>query len=251
METVTQGLSGVCIPQTHQEGSSPRTRKKIPDVSIMEDKQYLVDALSIEESWRIFRIMAEFVEAIETLSKLKNSVSIFGSARVRPDDPYYKKTEYLARRLAENGFSVITGGGPGIMEAANKGAAAAGGQSVGMNIRLPYEQKPNPYANTVIEYKYFFIRKVMFVKYAVAYVILPGGFGTMDELFEALTLIQTKRIKGFPVIMMGSDYWKGLLDWIKNTMLHNDKIEPADLEIIQVIDDPDEIVKHIKKFVIL
>jgi hypothetical protein len=217
----------------------------------MEDKQYLVDALSIEESWRIFRIMAEFVEAIETLSKLKNSVSIFGSARVRPDDPYYKKTEYLARRLAENGFSVMTGGGPGIMEAANKGAAAAGGKSVGMNIRLPYEQKPNPYANTVIEYKYFFIRKVMFVKYAVAYVILPGGFGTMDELFEALTLIQTKRIKGFPVIMMGSEYWQGLLDWIKNTMLKNDKIEPADLEIIQVLDDPDEIVKHIKKFVIL
>jgi len=251
METVTQGLSGVCIPQTHQEGSSRRTRQKIPNVSIMEDKQYLVDALSIEESWRIFRIMAEFVEAIETLSKLKHSVSIFGSARVRPDDLYYKKTEYLARRLAENGFSVITGGGPGIMEAANKGAAAAGGQSVGMNIRLPYEQKPNPYANTVIEYKYFFIRKVMFVKYAVAYVILPGGFGTMDELFEALTLIQTKRIKGFPVIMMGSEYWQGLLDWIKNTMLHNDKIEPADLEIIQVLDDPDEIVKHIKKFVIL
>jgi len=221
------------------------------NVSIMEDKQYLVDALSIEESWRIFRIMAEFVDAIETLSKLKNSVTIFGSARVRPEDPYYKKTEYLARRLAENGFSVITGGGPGIMEAANKGAAAAGGQSVGMNIRLPYEQKPNPYANTIIEYKYFFIRKVMFVKYAVAYVILPGGFGTMDELFEALTLIQTKRIKGFPVIMMGSEYWQGLLDWLKNTMLQNDKIEPHDLEIIQVIDDPEDIVRHIKKFVIL
>jgi uncharacterized protein (TIGR00730 family) len=217
----------------------------------MEEKQYLVDALSIEESWRIFRIMAEFVDAIETLSKLKHSVTIFGSARVRPEDPYYKKTEYLARKLAENGFSVITGGGPGIMEAANKGAAAAGGQSVGMNIRLPYEQKPNPYANTIVEYKYFFIRKVMFVKYAVAYVIMPGGFGTMDELFEALTLIQTKRIKGFPVIMMGSEYWQGLLDWLKNTMLQNDKIEPADLEIIQVLDDPDEIVKHIKKFVIL
>lgn len=232
-------------------GSSKRTGRKDPHVSIMEDKQYLVDALSIEESWRIFRIMAEFVDAIETLSELKHSVTIFGSARVHPDDPYYKKTEYLARKLAENGFSIITGGGPGIMEAANKGAAAAGGKSVGMNIRLPYEQKPNPYANTIIEYKYFFIRKVMFVKYAVAYVILPGGFGTMDELFEALTLIQTKRIKGFPVIMMGSEYWQGLLDWLKNTMLHNDKIEPADLEIFQVIDDPDEIVKHIKKFVIL
>jgi len=170
----------------------------------MEERQYLVDALSIEESWRIFRIMAEFVEAIESLSKLKNAVSIFGSARVTPDDPYYQKTEKLARRLAEKGFSVITGGGPGIMEAANKGAAEAGGQSVGMNIRLPFEQKPNEYANISIDYKYFFIRKVMFVKYAVAYVILPGGFGTMDELFEALTLIQTRRIKSFPVILMGS-----------------------------------------------
>jgi len=218
----------------------------------MDDKkQYVVDALSIEESWRIFRIMAEFVEGIETLSKLKQSVTIFGSARVRPNDPYYAKTEYLGRRLVENGFSVITGGGPGLMEAANKGAAAAGGKSVGMNIRLPYEQKPNPYANIVLEYKYFFVRKVMFVKYAVAYVIMPGGFGTMDELFEALTLIQTKRIKGFPVILMGSEYWKGLLDWIKNTMLQDDKIEPGDLDIIQVIDDPDEVVKHIKKFVIL
>jgi uncharacterized protein (TIGR00730 family) len=137
------------------------------------------------------------------------------------------------------------------MEAANKGAAAAGGQSIGMNIRLPYEQKPNPYANTIIEYKYFFIRKVMFVKYAVAYVILPGGFGTMDELFEALTLIQTKRIKGFPVILMGSEYWKGLIDWMKGAMIGNDKIEPCDLEIMHVIDDPDEVVKHIKKFVIL
>lgn len=217
----------------------------------MEEKQFLIDALSIEESWRIFRIMAEFVEAIETLSRLRHAVTIFGSARVPPDDPYYKKTEYLARRLAENGFSVLTGGGPGIMEAANKGAAAAGGQSVGMNIRLPYEQKPNPYANIVLDFKYFFIRKVMFVKYAVAYVILPGGYGTMDELFEALTLIQTKRIRSFPVIMMGSEYWQGLLDWMKDTMLKTDKIEPADLEIIQIIDDPDEVVKHIKKFVIV
>jgi len=220
-------------------------------MNTMDEKQYLVDALSIEESWRIFRIMAEFVEAIETLSKVKNGVTIFGSARVGPDDPCYKKAEYLARRLAENGFSVITGGGPGIMEAANKGAAEAGGQSIGMNIRLPYEQKPNPYAKTIIEYKYFFIRKVMFVKYAVAYVILPGGFGTMDEFFEALTLIQTKRIKGFPVILMGSEYWQGLMGWIKGTMLGNDKIEPCDLEIIHIIDDPDEVVKHIKKFVIL
>jgi uncharacterized protein (TIGR00730 family) len=217
----------------------------------MAEKQYVVDALSIEESWRVFRIMAEFVEAIETLSGVKNAVSIFGSARTKPDDPYYQKTELLARRLVEKGFGVITGGGPGVMEAANKGAAEAGGQSVGMNIRLPLEQKPNPYANVSIDYKYFFIRKVMFVKYAVAYVILPGGFGTMDELFEALTLIQTKRIKSFPVILMGSEYWKGLFDWLRETMLRDNKISPEDLERFQIIDDPDEAVKHIQKYVIV
>jgi uncharacterized protein (TIGR00730 family) len=217
----------------------------------MEEKQYLIDALSVEESWRIFRIMAEFVDGIEALSTLKQAVTIFGSARVQPDDPYYKTAEHLAKRLVESGFSVITGGGPGIMEAANKGAAQAGGQSVGLNIRLPYEQKPNPYANIVLEYKYFFVRKVMFVKYAVAYVILPGGFGTMDELFEALTLIQTKRIKPFPVILMGSEYWKGLIDWLRDGMLRNDKIDACDLDIIQIVDDPEEAVRHLKKFVIV
>jgi len=216
-----------------------------------ERNQFVVDALSIEESWRIFRIMAEFVEAIETLSKVRHAVSIFGSARTKPDDPYYQKAELLARLLAEKGFGVITGGGPGIMEAANKGSAEAGGQSVGMNIRLPLEQKPNPYANISIDYKYFFIRKVMFVKYAMAYVIMPGGFGTMDELFEAITLIQTKRIKCFPVILMGSEYWKGLFDWLKKTMLRDNKISPTDMELFQVIDDPAEVVKHIQKYVIL
>ncbi|OIP92067.1 MAG: TIGR00730 family Rossman fold protein [Syntrophobacterales bacterium CG_4_8_14_3_um_filter_58_8] len=217
----------------------------------MDEKQYVVDALSIDESWRIFRIMAEFVEAIETLSQVKHAVSIFGSARTKPDDPYYQKAELLARRLVEKGFGVITGGGPGVMAAANKGAAEAGGQSVGMNIRLPFEQKPNPYANISIDYKYFFIRKVMFVKYAVAYVILPGGFGTMDELFEALTLIQTKRIKCFPVILMGSEYWKGLFDWLRKTMLRDNKISIEDLDLLQIIDDPDEAVKHIQKYVIV
>lgn len=216
-----------------------------------EKNQFVVDALSIEESWRIFRIMAEFVEAIETLSQVKNAVSIFGSARTAPDDPYYQKAELLARLLAQKGFSVITGGGPGIMEAANKGAAEAGGRSVGMNIRLPFEQKPNPYANVNIDYRYFFTRKVMFVKYAMAYVVLPGGFGTLDELFEALTLIQTKRIKGFPVILMGNEYWKGLFDWLRKTMLHGNKISPADLELFQIIDDPEEAVRHIQKYVIL
>jgi uncharacterized protein (TIGR00730 family) len=216
-----------------------------------ERNQYVVDSLSIEESWRIFRIMAEFVDAIETLSRVKNAVSIFGSARTKPDDPYYQKTEHLSRLLAERGFGVITGGGPGIMEAANKGAAGAGGQSVGMNIRLPLEQKPNPYANISIDYRYFFTRKVMFVKYAMAYVVLPGGFGTLDELFEALTLLQTKRIKAFPVILMGSEYWKGLIDWLKQTALRDSKISPADLDLFQVIDDPEEAVKYIQKFVIL
>jgi uncharacterized protein (TIGR00730 family) len=217
----------------------------------MAEKQYVVDALSIEESWRIFRIMAEFVEGIEALSQIQRAVSIFGSARVCPGDPYYDKAECLARRLVEKGFSVITGGGPGIMEAANKGAAEAGGKSVGMNIRLPFEQKPNPYANISIENKYFFVRKVMFVKYAVAYVILPGGFGTMDELFEALTLIQTKRIRSFPVVLMGSEYWKGLIDWMKDTMLRQDKITPEDLDIVQVLDDPEDVVTYISKFVIV
>jgi uncharacterized protein (TIGR00730 family) len=217
----------------------------------MDDKQYVVDALSIEESWRMFRIMAEFVDAIETLSKVHNTVTIFGSARVKPGDVYYQKAEQLGTLLAQNGFGVITGGGPGVMEAANKGASEAGGKSVGMNIRLPFEQKPNPYANVHVDFKYFFIRKVMFVKYAVAYVILPGGFGTMDELFEALTLIQTKRIKSFPVILMGSEYWKGLLDWLKNTMLPDGKISASDLELVQIIDDPEEAVKHIKKYIIV
>ncbi len=217
----------------------------------MDEKQYLVDALNIEESWRVFRIMAEFVEAIEELSDITHAVSIFGSARVSPEDEYYNKTVELARLLAESGFSVITGGGPGIMEAANKGAAEAGGKSVGMNIRLPFEQKPNPYANISIDYKYFFIRKVMFVKYAMAYVILPGGFGTMDELFEALTLIQTKRIRSFPVVLMGSEYWEGLFSWLKNTMLGQGKISPEDIELFSIIDDPRAIVKHIQKYVIL
>ena len=216
----------------------------------MKEKQFLVDTLSIDESWRVFRIMAEFVDAIEELSQIGHAVSIFGSARVTPEDEYYQKAEKLARLLTQSGFGVITGGGPGIMEAANKGAQEGGGKSVGMNIHLPLEQKPNSYANVSIDYKYFFIRKVMFVKYALAYVILPGGFGTMDEFFEALTLIQTKRIRSFPVILMGSDYWAGLIDWLKKTMLMEGKISQEDLDLFQVIDDPDIVVKQIKKSVI-
>ena len=215
------------------------------------EKQYLIDEISKEESWRIFRIMAEFVESIEILSKVHNAVTVFGSARLKPGDKYYQMAEKLGMLLAQSGFSVITGGGPGIMEAANKGAAEAGGQSVGMNIKLPFEQKPNPYANLQLDYKYFFIRKVMFVKYAMAYVIMPGGYGTMDEFFEAMTLIQTKRVKSFPVILMGRDYWQGLLDWLKDSMVQKNMILPFDLEMIQLIDEPEEVVKHIKKYVIV
>jgi uncharacterized protein (TIGR00730 family) len=217
----------------------------------MEEKQYVIDALSVNESWRVFRIMAEIVEGVETLSRVHNAVTIFGSARVKPDDIYYQQTEKLAGLLVKEGFSVITGGGPGIMEAANKGAADAGGQSIGMNIKLPFEQKPNPYANIHIEYKYFFVRKVMFIKYAVAYVIMPGGFGTMDEFFEALTLIQTRKTKPFPVILMGRQYWQGLLDWLKDRMLAEGKILPADMDLIQVMDEPEDVVKLIKKYVIV
>ena len=215
------------------------------------EKQYVIDEISKEESWRIFRIMAEFVESIEVLSKVHNAVTIFGSARLKPDDKYYHMAEKLGQLLAQNGFAVMTGGGPGIMEAVNKGAAEAGGQSVGMNIKLPFEQKPNPYANLQLDYKYFFIRKVMFIKYALAYVIMPGGYGTMDELFEALTLIQTKRVKSFPVILMGREYWQGLLEWLKNSMQQKNMILPCDIEMIQIIDEPEEVVKHIKKYVIV
>ncbi|MGZ3558800.1 MAG: LOG family protein [Thermodesulfobacteriota bacterium] len=216
----------------------------------MVDKQYVVDDITIQDSWRLFRIMAEFVEGFEALSQQHPSVSIFGSTRVRAGDEVYMKAEQIGRLLAENGFGVITGGGPGVMEAANKGAASAGGRSIGLNIELPLEQKPNPYSNITLRFRYFFVRKVMFVKYALAYIILPGGFGTIDELFESITLIQTHKIKPFPVFMVGSSYWKGLLDWMKDVALKEGKISPPDLEIIQVVDDPAEIIKTIKKTVI-
>jgi hypothetical protein len=218
---------------------------------IMSDRQYVIDEITIQDSWRLFRIMAEFVDGFEALTKCHPAVTMFGSTRVKPGDEVYQKAERIGQLLAENGFSVITGGGPGVMEAANKGASAAGGKSIGLNIQLPLEQKPNPYANITLSFRYFFVRKVMFVKYAVAYIILPGGFGTMDELFESITLIQTHKIRPFPVILVGSNYWKGLLDWIKEVLLKEGKISPPDLEILRLIDDPMEIVKTIKKTIIL
>ena len=217
----------------------------------MTDRQYVIDEITIQDSWRLFRIMAEFVEGFEALSQCHPAVSIFGSTRIRPGDEIYQKAEQIGRLLAENGFSVITGGGPGTMEAANKGASAAGGKSIGLNIELPLEQKPNPYANITLSFRYFFVRKVMFVKYAMAYIILPGGFGTMDELLEAVTLIQTQKIKPFPVILVGSKYWKGLLDWIREVVLKTGKISSTDLDILRLIDEPEDIIKTIKKTVIL
>ncbi len=199
----------------------------------------------------MFRIMAEFVDGFEALGKYHPAVSIFGSTRIKPGDEVYQKAEQIGKLLAENGFAVITGGGPGAMEAANKGAISAGGKSIGLNIELPLEQKPNPYTNITLNFRYFFVRKVMFVKYAVAYIILPGGFGTMDELLESITLIQTKKIKPFPVILMGSNYWKGFFEWIKEVVLKEGKISSADLDILQVIDEPGEIIRAIKKTVIL
>ncbi|MBW2144412.1 MAG: TIGR00730 family Rossman fold protein [Deltaproteobacteria bacterium] len=217
----------------------------------MREKQYLVDDLTLNDSWRMFHIMAEFVEGFETLPEVYPAVTIFGSARAKPQSKNYKITVTLARLLAENGFNVVSGGGPGIMEAANKGAAEAGGKSVGLHIHLPEEQKPNRYANIQLEFNYFFIRKVMFVKYAVAYVIMPGGFGTLDELFEALTLIQTKRIKYFPIILMDSGYWQGLLDWAKNTMLKENNISESDFEIFNIVDTPEDAVRIIKRRVVV
>jgi len=215
------------------------------------EKQFLIDDIKIGEAWRLFKIIGEFVDGVENLHDLGPAVSIFGSARIKPGDPIYAKAEHLAALFAKNHFAVITGGGGGVMEAANKGAAEAGGTSVGLNIILPFEQKPNPYANIQLEFKYFFVRKVMFVKYAMAYIIMPGGFGTLDELFEAVTLIQTHRIKPLPVILVGSEYWSGLIDWIKHRLLEEKRISPLDLEILQVMDEPEDVVKYVQKIVIL
>ena len=215
------------------------------------EKQFLIDDLKLGESWRLFKIMGEFVEGVEGLHELGPAVSIFGSARTNPDDPQYSKAEAIAALFVKNGFGVITGGGGGIMEAANKGAAEAGGTSVGLNIRLPFEQKPNPYATLQMEFNYFFIRKVMFIKYAAAYVVMPGGFGTLDELFEVMTLVQTRRIRPFPIIMVGTDYWGGLLEWIRNQLLAQSLISPQDMDIIQVLDEPEEIVSAVRKIVVV
>ena len=202
-----------------------------------------------EEPWRIFRIMAEFVEGFEELASIGPAVTIFGSAREKPGTKYYKLAEETGRRIAKSGFGVITGGGGGIMEAANKGAAEAGAVSVGLNIELPFEQKPNTYQNVALNFRYFFCRKVMFLKYANGFIVLPGGYGTMDELFESLCLIQTLKQVYFPVILMGTDYWQGLFEWVKDVMLEKFKyICPEDMDVFSIVDDPEAAAKILVDF---
>ncbi len=215
------------------------------------ENQYCLNSMSSGDSWRMFRIMAEFVEGFDTLASIKRpSVTIYGSARTPEDHPDYAVARELGRRLSEHGYGIITGGGPGIMEAANRGAVDADGLSIGLNIDLPHEQEGNPYVNLPLDFRYFFVRKVMFMKYSMAFICMPGGFGSMDELFESLTLIQTKKIKPFPIILVGSSFWSGLLDWIREQLLGNGKIAEDDLMLFEVMDDVDEIVSYIRKTVV-
>lgn len=214
----------------------------------IKKEQYLIDEIKVGDTWRMFKILSEFVEGFENLSDIEPAVSVFGSARVKEDHNDYKKARLMGSMLADNGITVLTGGGPGVMEAANRGATEAGGQSIGVNIELPFEQKPNPYAKKVITFNYFFVRKVMLVKYASAFVIFPGGFGTMDELFEAMTLIQTRKILPFPLILVEKDYWSGMINWLEDKMVGNNFISESDLDIIKLIDDPTEILDCIKNF---
>ncbi|HEX9738484.1 MAG TPA: TIGR00730 family Rossman fold protein [Candidatus Limnocylindria bacterium] len=214
-----------------------------------EDQELLQRRVSADfqgtDTWRALRILGEFVEGFDALAGVGPAVSIFGSARVKRNDPHYRLARRLATRLVKEGFAVITGGGPGVMEAANRGAQEAGGLSIGCNIELPFEQDINPYVDLGIEFRYFFVRKTMFVKYAEAFVIFPGGLGTLDELFEALTLIQTGKIEHFPVVLIGRDYWRGLMNWVVSTVLEQGKISPEDLDLATITDDLDEVVRVI------
>lgn len=217
--------------------------------SAFENKNW--NEIKTQNAWQIFKVMAEFVEGFEKLAKIGPCVSIFGSARTKPDHKYYKLGEEVAQLLTMKGYGIITGGGPGIMEAGNKGARSTGGKSVGLNIVLPFEQTHNPYIDLdkLMNFDYFFVRKVMFLKYAQGFVVLPGGFGTLDELFEALTLIQTGKVARFPVVLVGSEFWGGLVDWIKDVMLEQEKnISPDDMFLFKVVDTAEDAVQHIVEF---
>ena len=217
----------------------------------MPNNEYVLESLTIHDSWRLFKIISEVVEGFETLSHTRRCVSIFGSARVKPSDPLYEETSELAAKLVKAGYGVITGGGPGLMEAGNKGALEAGGTSVGLHIHLPHEQKSNEFTNVECEFRYFFLRKLMFIKYAQAYVVMPGGIGTLDELFEAFVLVQTNRIQPFPIILYKSEFWNGLLEWILDTMVPKGFFNEDEFSYITVLDNPDDVVKYIKRHVIV
>jgi uncharacterized protein (TIGR00730 family) len=243
-------MAGRTPPSQTGEGRSAGARKvddaiRDPFITVTEDEKLLQGAIPRDDftrsdPWRVMRIMGEFVEGFDTLASIDRGVSIFGSARTGPDDPHYEKSVEVARLLAEAGFAVVTGAGPGVMEAANKGARLAGGRSIGCNIELPFEQGANPYVDTLVNFRYFFVRKTMFIKYSVAFIIFPGGFGTLDELFEALTLIQTGKIYQFPVILFGRHYWAGLVRWLQTRVLGEGKISPGDMDLMLLTDDPAE-----------
>lgn len=252
-------------PKAKPRAAKPRTKsagepKTVADAKVLEeripywqmtDDEVLLrspepeDEYKTSDSWRVFRILGEFVGGFDDLATITRGVSIFGSARTREDDPLYEAARETARLLAEAGFEIITGGGPGVMEAANRGAFEAGKVSVGCNIELPFEQMPNPYQTKSLSFKYFFVRKTMFIKYSNAYIIFPGGFGTLDELFEALTLIQTRKIRNFPVVLFGSQYWRGMLAWLTSTMLNERMINEEDLSLIHLTDSPHDAVKFV------
>ena len=221
------------------------TTRKLPQIT---ESELLNGASAESEAWHAFEIMAEFVGATERLKEITPAVSIFGSARTKPDHPYYILTEEIAKQLSDAGFSVISGGGPGIMEAANKGAFAGVAPSIGLNIELPFEQSGNDFQDIALSFKYFFMRKVMFVKYASAYVVMPGGFGTLDELMEAITLIQTGKARKIPIILVGTEFWSGLIKWIENTLIAEGMASPSDISLFKIIDDPKEIVEAIFKY---
>ena len=219
---------------------------------IKREPKYCLDNTVVGDSWRMFRIMSEFVDGFDMMSAIDVPVvTIYGSARTARDHPYYKLTEALARELSLAGYGIVTGGGPGIMEAANKGAFEAGGISIGLNINLPHEQAANEFINFPLHFKYFFVRKVMFMKYSMAFICMPGGFGSLDELFESLTLIQTQSVKPFPIILVGSEFWGGLLEWIKDKFISNGTISKDDLLLIDIMDDVESVVTYIKKTVVV
>lgn len=221
--------------------NEPRPQPPTQDEQLLESPRG--DEFTHTDTWRVFRIMGEFVEGFDELASLTRGVSIFGSARTLPSDPEYQAAQETAALLVREGFAVITGGGPGIMEAANRGAFEAGGVSVGCNIELPFEQGPNPYQTRSLTFRYFFVRKMMFVKYSLGFIIFPGGFGTLDELFESLTLIQTRKIRNFPVVLFGSEYWNDLLKWIRHAAHKGGKISAQDLNLLHVTDSPSEVVR--------